>query len=112
MIIEKDYRLIDGNFFILGFYNPSPGNPEIKSFDFDDNFLFAIWEDGDKTKTKIDSIEVVYDKKNKKEEIGIYLWFGENNIYLMKTADKNEYGEAYDEDDDEGESTEDGLSSY
>ena len=98
---KEDHRLIDGNSFIMGFYNPSPGNPEIQSFEFNDRYLYATWEDGDKTKTEIDSIEKIYDEEDKDKEVGIYLWFGENNIYLMKMDDsRDEYDEDFDLDFD------------
>jgi len=99
MIIEKEYRLIDGMSFIMGFYNPSPGNPVIRTFEFDDQFLYAIWEDGDKTKTEIDSIERLHDVDG--EESGINLWFGENSIFLMKTDQDGEYGDLDENFDDE-----------
>jgi len=99
MIIDKEYRLIDGISFIMGFYNPSPGNPEIKTFEFDDHFLYAIWGDGDKTKTEMDSIERILNDDG--EEIGINLWFGENSIYLMKMGEDGEYGESLGSDESE-----------
>ena len=110
MINEKEYRLIDKAFFIMGFYNPSPGNPEIRTFEFDEKFLYAVWEDGDKTKTQIDKVEKIY-KKGDEEEIGIYLWFGEDHIYLSRihkryNEDEDEYEELDDDEDlyDSGDS--------
>lgn len=101
MIIEKEYRLTDGISFVMGFYNPSPGNPGIKTFEFDNQFLYAIWEDGDKTKTEIDSIERMHDDDD--VEIGVNLWFGEDSIYLVKMAQSDEYEDiGYDDEDDEG----------
>jgi len=95
--MDKKYRVITGAAFILAFNNPSPGNPELKMFQFDDDYLYAEWEDGDKTKTKVDKIEQVIKDG---EEIGIKIWFGDDFLPLSKEEGEGLYGD-FEEDEDE-----------
>lgn len=101
--MDKKYRTITGLAFVLAFNNPSPGNPELKMFEFDDEYLYAVWEDGDMTKTKVDKIEKVFEDE---KETGINIWFGSCPLFLSKVEGEELYGdgdEENNEDLDEGE---------
>ena len=97
-----DYEVLSGRHFVLRFYNPSPGNPELKHFDFDDDYIYTEWLDSSKTKTKIDKIETKYDEEDKDLEVGLILWMGRNYIFLSKVDaedDPDEEEEYYEEED-------------
>lgn len=99
--MDKKYRTITGLAFVLAFNNPSPGNPELKMFEFGDEYLYAIWEDGDATRTKIDKIEKVSEDG---KEIGINIWFGSTPLFLSKVEGEEPYGDEEDDEDfDTGE---------
>jgi hypothetical protein len=106
-----DYEILSGKHFVLRFYNPSPGNPELKHFDFDEEYVYTEWLDSSKTKTKIDRIEQKYDEDKKDLEIGVVLWMGRNYIFLSKVDEDEDFydyddfnnDEDYEEDEEESE---------
>lgn len=80
--MKKTINTLDPKYFILRYYNPSPGNPVVKNMNFDNNYIYVIWTDGKQTKTPIKNIENKY-QNNELE--GVTIWLTSNiNIFLEK----------------------------
>ena len=92
--MKPKIEILNSKHFILRYNNPSPGNPLLRSLDFDDKFVYAIWLDGSVTKTPVERIEEIYDED--KELDGIDIWFTNALKISLKNFEDDEDFEDFD----------------
>lgn len=92
--MSNNLEFLGPRYFILRYYNPSPGNPVAKNMDFDNDYIYISWTDGNQTKTPIKKIEDKYDNDGLE---GTIIWLTDDiNIFIDK-YDENEISD-FDED--------------
>jgi len=93
--MKSEIKHLNPKYFMLRYNNPSPGNPIIKSLDFDNSYIYAIWTNGEETKTPVKRTE---DKYVNGEFDGVTIWLtDEINIFLEKIDE--EFDEEFDEEE-------------